>query len=124
MRTWQTFQEEKLPNLSQNWQQTILSSCKQFSKFNKKDMDEIKQNHNPGLSFSIVLTMMYRNTKHAEEVETEVRHNFGGAVHKAIIPGSVRAKEAPITGKSILTYKPRSVVAKAYRDLAEEIDYE
>jgi len=85
-------------------------------------LQKIRSRVNPNLSATVLLTMMYARTKHGEEVEETVREKFGDAVHKTVIPASVRAKEAPITGESILTYDSKSPVAKAYRDLAEEIE--
>ena len=85
-------------------------------------LQKIKSRINPDLSATVLLTMMYARTKHGEEVEETVREKFGEAVHKSVIPASVRAKEAPIKGESILTYETKSPVAKAYRTLAEEIE--
>jgi chromosome partitioning protein len=85
-------------------------------------LQKIRTKLNPSLSVSVVLTMMYSRTKHAEEIETSVREKFGEAVHQAVIPASVRAKEAPIEGRSILTYDPKSPVSLAYRELAREIE--
>jgi chromosome partitioning protein len=51
------------------------------------------------------------------------RRAFGDRIRifSAIIPTSVRFKEAPAVGKSILTYAPRSDGASAYRLLTEEV---
>ena len=86
-------------------------------------LNKIKARLNPDLSASILLTMMYVRTRHAEEVETTVREKFGQAVHKSCIPASVKAKEAPIMGNSILAYDTKSPVSQAYRELAEEVDH-
>ena len=85
-------------------------------------LQKIRRKLNPDLPVTVVLTMMYARTRHGEEVEATVREKFGKAVHRAVIPASVRAKEAPIEGRSILTYDSKSPVSKAYRDLAQEID--
>jgi chromosome partitioning protein len=51
------------------------------------------------------------------------RRAFGDRIRifDAIIPSSVRFKEAPAAGKSILTYTPRSDGASAYRLFTEEV---
>lgn len=85
-------------------------------------LQKIQRKLNPGLTATVVLTMMYSRTKHGEEVEETVREKFKEAVHQAVIPASVRAKEAPITGHSILAYDSKSPVAQAYRALAKEMD--
>jgi cellulose biosynthesis protein BcsQ len=36
---------------------------------------------------------------------------------------SVRLKEAPITGQSILSYDPAGEASAAYRQLAQEVDH-
>lgn len=85
-------------------------------------LEKIKSKLNPDFTATVLFTMMYPRTKLSEEVQTTVRERFKDVVHRAVIPASVRAKEAPITGHSILTYDSKSPVAKAYRDLAEEIE--
>jgi chromosome partitioning protein len=84
-------------------------------------VNKIRQRLNPEVTVSVVLTMMYRQTNHSQEVESLVRGELQDSVHKAIIPGSVRVKEAPIVGKTILTYDSKSPVSTAYRELAKEI---
>ena len=45
-------------------------------------------------------------------------------VFDTTIPTSVRFKEAPAAGMSILTYAPKSDGADAYRQLTEEVLHE
>ena len=40
----------------------------------------------------------------------------------AIIPRNVRLSEAPSHGQTIFQYDPRSIGAKKYKELAEELD--
>jgi len=84
-------------------------------------VSKIQERLNPDVTVSVVLTMMYQKTKHSTEVESVVRDQLQNSVHKVIIPGSVRVKEAPIVGESILTYDTKSPVSSAYRELAKEI---
>lgn len=84
-------------------------------------ISRIRQRLNPNVTDSVVLTMMYQQTKHGKGIESVMREGIGESVHKAVIPASVRAKEAPVNGKTILTYAPNSPVSSAYRELACEI---
>jgi len=88
-----------------------------------ESLDEIRREDvNPAITDSILLTMQDRRNKLSLDVENTIRKRFGKKVHTAVIPHSVRAAEAPMKGESILAYEPRSPVAEAYRDLAKEID--
>jgi chromosome partitioning protein len=63
-------------------------------------------------------------TLHAREILEQTRHGLPGdiRVFDTIVRESVRFKESPITGRSILSYAGSSEGARAYRDLASEID--
>jgi chromosome partitioning protein len=85
---------------------------------------KVKEKLNPSLEISgIVFTMTSPRTLHSREVMEVTRKAFGDRIRvfKSIIPSSVRFKEAPAAGKSILTYAPRSEGALAYNALAEEV---
>ena len=60
---------------------------------------------------------------HAQVVE-RTRATFAGSIRvfETIIRTSVRLKEAPITGRSILAYEPGGAAAAAYRALAGEVE--
>jgi len=60
-------------------------------------------------------------TVHAQEVLEEVRSTFGPKVFSAIVKSSVRFKEAPAAGLSILDYAAVHDGAVAYRALAKEL---
>lgn len=87
-----------------------------------ESLEEIKHELNPEITHTILLTMLDRRNNLGKQVVKIVHKQFGDAVHAAVIPHSVRAAETPIRGESILTYDTNSQVARAYRDLAEEID--
>jgi chromosome partitioning protein len=87
----------------------------------------VKDKLNPALEISgILFTMTSPRTLHSREVMDVTRRAFGDRikVFKAIIPSSVRFKEAPAAGMSILTYAPGSDGANAYRELTEEVLHE
>ena len=84
----------------------------------------VKEKLNPALNIAgILFTMTSSRTLHSKEVIDVTRRAFGDRIriYKAIIPTSVRFKEAPAAGKSILTYAPKSEGASAYRLLTEEV---
>jgi len=83
----------------------------------------IKKNLNPNLKIEgIVLTMFDQRNNLSHQVVTEIREHFGGKVFGAIIPRNVRLSEAPSHGQSIFTYDEKSIGAKKYMELAEELD--
>lgn len=79
---------------------------------------------NPSLEISgILFTMTNSRTLHSKEVIEITKRAFGDKirVYNTIIPSSVRFKEAPVAGKSILTYAPKSDGANAYRLFIKEV---
>ena len=87
------------------------------------DIDPI----NPGLEIlGILFTMTNSRTLHSREVIEVTKRAFGEMIRvfDTTIPTSVRFKEAPAAGMSILTYSPKSDGADAYRQFTEEVLYE
>jgi chromosome partitioning protein len=87
----------------------------------------VKDKINPSLEISgILFTMTSSRTLHSREVIEVTKRAFGNRIRvfKAIIPNSVRLKEAPAAGMSILTYAPKSEGADAYRLFTEEVLHE
>lgn len=83
----------------------------------------IKKNFNPNLRIEgIVLTMFDQRNNLSHQVVSEIRTHFGEKVFKSVIPRNVRLSEAPSHGQSIFDYDSKSVGAKRYRELAEELD--
>ncbi|MBI3362922.1 MAG: ParA family protein, partial [Chloroflexi bacterium] len=72
----------------------------------------------------ILLTMADTRTLHAREVIEAANVAFGERVpiFKTVVHASVRLKEAPLAGQSILVYAGESAGAEAYRALAKEIE--
>ncbi len=71
----------------------------------------------------ILPTMFDGRTTHANEILAELRANFPGQVFDVVIKESVRVKESPAAGLSILDYDGNHDVARAYLQLAAEVDY-
>jgi len=87
----------------------------------------VKDRINPALEISgILFTMTSPRTLHSREVIEVTKRAFGDRIRvfEATIPTSVRFKEAPAAGMSILTYAPKSDGANAYRLFTEEVLHE
>jgi chromosome partitioning protein len=86
---------------------------------------KLQKRANPSLTvLGVLLTLADLRTLHAREVVAAARANFGERipVFEAIVPYSVRLKEAPLANASILEYANDTPAAEAYRKLAEVID--
>src|SRR5258708_28462443 len=70
----------------------------------------------------IVLTMFYARNNLSHQVVAEIQAHFGDKVFGAIIPRNVRLSEAPSHAQTLFHYDPKSVGAKKYKELAEELD--
>jgi chromosome partitioning protein len=84
----------------------------------------VKDRINPGLEIAgILFTMTNPRTLHSREVIEVTRRAFGDKIRvfDTLIPTTVRFKEAPAAGESILTYDSRSGGASAYRLFTEEV---
>ncbi len=87
----------------------------------------VQEKINPSLEIlGILFTMTNPRTLHSREVIDVTRRAFGDKIRvfDTTIPVSVRFKEAPAAGESILTYAPKSEGADAYRALTEEVLHE
>jgi chromosome partitioning protein len=79
---------------------------------------------NPALAILGILPTRYDSrTIHAGEVLATTRERLAGQVPvlDIVIPETVRLKEAPIVGQTILEYRSSSPAAAAYRRLAQEL---
>jgi len=84
----------------------------------------VKDRINPDLEISgILFTMTNPRTLHCKEVIEVTRRAFGSRIRvfDTLIPTSVRFKEAPAAGESILTYDSSSAGANAYRLFTKEV---
>ena len=85
---------------------------------------KVKEKLNPKLEISgILFTMTDPRTLHCKEVIDVTKRAFGSRIRvfDTQIPVSVRFKEAPAAGESILTYASSSSAATAYRQFTEEV---
>jgi hypothetical protein len=83
----------------------------------------IRQNVNPRLRIAgIFLTMYDTRTRHARDFMTTIHDTYEDIpFFSAVVRQSVKVREAPSLGQSVLRYAPDSQAAKAYRVIAHEI---
>ncbi len=84
----------------------------------------VKDRINPALEIAgILFTMTNSHTLHCKEVIEVTKRAFGDRIRvfDTLIPSTVRFKEAPAAGESILTYAPNSAGANAYRAFIKEV---
>lgn len=87
-----------------------------------KTIRKVQKKLNPNLKvLGILITMHDKRTIHSRDVLNEIKSTFGDLVFKSIIKYSVKAKEAPVGGETVLSYDSSSDISKAYRVLADEI---
>lgn len=82
----------------------------------------VREQFNPSLRILGFLAAMHdRRTSHAREVLQEMRRTLGDQVFETVVHYTVRLKETPLIGDSILAYDTRSDAAQAYRQVAREV---
>lgn len=85
-------------------------------------VERIRQRINRSLRIAWILpTMYHERTIHAQEVLAELQTNFPGKVFTPPIKASVKVKESPAAGMSMIDYDPDGDVARAYMALAKEV---
>lgn len=86
-------------------------------------MQHVRASSNPELELlGVVMTMFDKRTTLAEQVYCEVEKHFGDKLFKTVIPRNIRLAEAPSYGKPISEHDKWSKGARAYKNLAKEID--
>lgn len=77
---------------------------------------------NPQLNLLGVLATMYKkDSEHTREVVAELRGVFENKVFETVIEDEDAVAKAPVAHKSVLAYRPDSIAAAAFRQLAKEI---
>ena len=86
-------------------------------------MKLVKKAMNPGLKLlGVVATMYDKRTSLSVEVLAEIRKYFKDKVFETTIPRNVRVAEAPSHGVPVGSYDKFSKGAKAYKELAKEVE--
>ncbi len=85
-------------------------------------IEDVRAYTNPGLGVRGVIATLYDSrTKLAQQVIDSVPEQYGLEVLQPPVPKSVKVAEAPSLGTSILTHRPHSPAAEAYRRLAAQL---
>lgn len=88
-----------------------------------RTVNKIQSRLNRDLKVAGILpTMFDGRTIHANEVLNELKASFPDQVFDVVIKYTVRVKESPAAGLSILDYDREGDVASAYIKLAKEVD--
>lgn len=88
-----------------------------------ESMKLVKKAMNPNLKLLGVLATMYdKRTSLSAEVLEEIKKHFKDKVFEAVIPRNVRVAEAPSHGTPVGSYDKFSKGAKAYKELAREVE--
>lgn len=86
-------------------------------------MQKVRQGLNPGLELlGLVATMYDSRTTLAENVYAELKQHFGDKLLTTVIPRNIRLAEAPSYGKTIHEHDKWSKGARAYKQLAREVE--
>ncbi len=70
----------------------------------------------------VLITMFDSRTTLSDQVAQELKKHFGDKVFKTVIPRNVRLAEAPSYGRPIAEHDRWSKGARAYKQLAKEVD--
>jgi chromosome partitioning protein len=86
-------------------------------------IQKVRQGLNPNLELlGVVMTMHMRRTRLSEEVGREVKQFFTDKVFDTVIPRNIKLAEAPSYGKPIAAHDRWSKGARAYKQLAKELE--
>lgn len=86
-------------------------------------IQRVRETSNPDLEIlGVVLTMYDKRTTLAEQVQAELQNYFKEQLFSTVIPRNIRLAEAPSFGKTIAEHDKWSKGAKAYKQLAKEVD--
>lgn len=85
-------------------------------------LTQVREHLNPRVAIvGIVPTMYDGRTVHSREAVMLLEENFGDIVHRTRIGKTIKFAEAPVEGKSVLSYDRGGQAARWYRRLAEEV---
>lgn len=90
-----------------------------------KTVGRVRRQINPGLSVEGILVTLYDSRNNlARDVERAIREQYGAAlrVFDTVVPRAVSAAESAAAGESVFSYDVSGRVARAFADLAEEVD--
>jgi chromosome partitioning protein len=86
-------------------------------------VQQIHETVNPSLELlGVLLTMYDKRTVLSGQVQNELKKHFDTKLLSTVIPRNVRLAEAPSYGQTIFEYDKWSKGARAYKQLAKEIE--
>lgn len=86
-------------------------------------VQRVRQGLNPSLELlGVVLTMFDKRTSLSEQVMQELQRHFGDKLLKTAVPRNIRLAEAPSFGQTIFEHDRWSKGARAYKQLAKEVE--
>jgi chromosome partitioning protein len=88
----------------------------------ERTLELVRENLNPNVHIAGILpTMFDSRTIHGKEAVDLLRSSFGSLVFSTVVRKTIKFAEAPVQGRSVLTYAPSSEAANSYRALAREV---
>ncbi len=86
-------------------------------------IQRVRSGLNPSLEImGVLITMFDSRTTLSEQVAGELKKHFGDKVFSTVIPRNIRLAEAPSYGRPIAEHDKWSKGARAYKQLAKEVD--
>lgn len=86
-------------------------------------IQRVKQSINPALELvGVVVTMYDRRTSLSDQVVKELKSYFSSKLINTMVPRNVRLAEAPSFGRTIFEHDRWSKGARAYKQLAKELE--
>ncbi|HEX8182000.1 MAG TPA: ParA family protein [Candidatus Saccharimonadales bacterium] len=85
-------------------------------------VQRVREATNPRLDLlGVVLTMYDKRTSLSEQVKAEIKTHFGDKLFASVVPRNIRLAEAPSFGKTIYEHDKWSKGARAYKQVAKEV---
>lgn len=86
-------------------------------------VQRVREGLNPQLELlGVVVTMFDSRTSLSDNVYNELKKHFGVKLFDTVVPRNVRLAEAPSYGKTIVEHDKWSKGARAYKQLAKELE--
>lgn len=88
----------------------------------RQTLGQVREHLNPRVDIvGIVPTMYDGRTVHSREAVMLLEESFGDVVHRTRIGKTIKFAEAPVEGRSVISYDRSSQAARWYRQLAAEV---
>lgn len=85
-------------------------------------VQRVREATNPRLDLlGVVLTMYDKRTSLSEQVKKEIETHFGDKLFTSVVPRNIRLAESPSHGRTIYEHDKWSKGARAYKNVAKEV---